>query len=265
MKEKSFSVITIALNNLAGFIETKASIDAQTFPDFEWIIIDGGSIDGTVECLQRLDRPNYTWRSQPDEGLYDAMNKGLELVRGDYVIFMNSGDRFADQNVLNRVHALLTESEEKADFVYGDAYEQSAKGELLLKPARPVSEMKRGMFTHHQAMFYDRRTIGGTRYDRRFRIAADYHFTCRILTSGIHAVRADFPICINARSGLSEKNARLGRRENLLIQKEILRIRPSRRAYNHASFIVSAIMRTYARGLYDRIRFRRTDPVDEIL
>jgi putative colanic acid biosynthesis glycosyltransferase len=257
MKEKRFSIITITLNDLDGFVETKASIVTQTFSDFQWVIVDGGSTDGTLEQLRRLDLPSCEWISQADEGLYDAMNKGLDLVTGQYVIFINSGDRFTDQNVLDRVDALLARKEEQVDFIYGDAYEQNTKGQLLLKPTRPVGAIRRGMFTHHQAMFYARKAIGDMRYDRRFRVAADYHFTCRLLTKGVRTVRVDFPISVNKRGGHSENNARIGRRENLVIQKEILRIGPSQRAYNHASFMISAIMRTYIRGLYDRIRFRQ--------
>src|SRR6202521_4290017 len=125
MKEERFSVLTITLNDVGGFVKTKASIDTQTFSDFQWIIVDGGATDGTVEHLRRLDRPNCKWISQADEGLYDAMNKGLNLVTGEYVIFMNSGDRFTDQNVLHRVDALLARNEEQADFIYGDAYEEN--------------------------------------------------------------------------------------------------------------------------------------------
>lgn len=263
MPERQFSVITIAKNNLPGLIDTNASTEAQSFRDFQWIIIDGGSSDGTHELLRLLDRPNLMWVSEPDRGLYDAMNKGLNLATGRYVIFMNSGDRFSNRDVLKHIDRLIAQ-EGAPGFIFGDAFEENAKGQLLLKPARPLREIRRGMFTHHQAMIYARNSIGETRYDQRFRVAADYHFTCRVLAKGIRAVRAGFPISINKRAGFSEKNARIGRQENIAIQREVLRVGRIRRALNYASFLASAALRAHMRGLYDRIRFRQGNQADEV-
>lgn len=263
MHEPQFSVITIALNNLPGLVETKSSTEGQSFQDFQWIIIDGGSHDGTHELLRRLDRPNLVWVSEPDRGLFDAMNKGLNLACGRYIIFMNSGDRFASKDVLKRLDTLIAQAG-APDFIFGDAFEENAQRQLLLKPAMPPREIRRGMFTHHQAMIYARKAIGAARYDSRFRVAADYHFTCRMLAKGVRTLRASFPISVNKRAGFSETNARIGRQENLAIQREILRVGPIRRAYNYASFLASAALRTHMRGLYDRIRFRQGHPVDEL-
>lgn len=255
-----FSVITIALNDLAGLTETKASVDVQDFSDFEWIVVDGGSIDGTLEYLRRFDQPNYRWKSEPDKGLFDAMNKGLDRATGQYAIFMNSGDRFAARDVLSRADALIAQSENQIGLLFGDAYEESSSGKLLLKPARSVGAIKRGMFTHHQSMMYARRVIGDMRYDCSFRLAADYHFTCRVLARGAGSLYLGFPISIFKRGGFSESNAELGRRENLAVQKDVLRLGPVRRAYNHASFLASAFLRTYMRGFYDRLRYRHAAP-----
>ncbi|HXM94764.1 MAG TPA: glycosyltransferase family 2 protein [Candidatus Dormibacteraeota bacterium] len=264
MKQVRFSIITIVLNDLVGLRETKTSVDAQGFSDFEWIVVDGGSIDGTLEHLRRLDRPNCRWISEPDEGLYYAMNKGLDLAAGQYVVFMNSADRFAGSNVLARAAALVAQNEQQPDLIFGDAYEETASGELLLKSARSVGAIKRGMFTHHQAMVYSRRAIGDMRYDCRFRVAADYHFTCRLLARGARSLRVGFPICIFKRAGLSENHAEIGRRENLAVQKEVLRLGPIRRTGNYASYLASSLVRTNMRGLYDRIRFRQITPPHEI-
>jgi putative colanic acid biosynthesis glycosyltransferase len=261
MKQVRFSVITIALNDLVGLRATKTSIDAQTLSDFEWIVVDGGSIDGTLEYLRQLDQPNCRWTSEPDDGLYYAMNKGLERATGEYAIFMNSGDRLAGKDVLARADKLLAQSEQPADLLFGDAYEETASGKLLLKPARSVDAIKRGMFTHHQAMMYARKAIGSMRYDCRFRMAADYHFTCRLLSRGARSLYVGFPICIFQRAGFSESHAEIGRREGLAVQKEVLRLGPVRRTYNHASFLASALMRTYMRSFYNRLRYRQAAPI----
>lgn len=259
-KQRRFSVITIALNDLAGLAQTHASVEAQRCSDYEWIIVDGGSTDGTLEYLGRLNGTQYRWSSEPDDGLYDAMNIGLARALGQYVIFMNSGDRFCSPDILARIGARLTQNGEECDLLFGDAYEETADGKLLLKSARKVSAIKYGMFTHHQAMVYSRRAIADMRYNCKLRIAADYDFTCRLLKRGGRSFRVEFPVCINKRAGLSEKNAEIGRRENLAIQKQILRLGPMRRTFNCALFVASSLMRTHMRGLYDRIRFRQTAP-----
>jgi putative colanic acid biosynthesis glycosyltransferase len=261
MKQARFTVITIVLNDLPGLRETTNSVKAQAFSDFEWLIVDGGSKDGTVEYLKQLDHPNCRWASEQDKGLFDAMNKGLARATGQYVIFMNSGDRFADGEVLNRVDASLRQDGQYPDLIFGDAYEETAGGDLLLKPARPARAINRGMFTHHQAMFYARNAVGDMRYDCKFRMAADYHFTSRLLASGARSLYVGFPICIFERAGFSEQNAAIGRRENLAVQKDVLRLGPARRIYNHASFLASAFLRTYMRGFYDRLRYRPAAPI----
>ena len=261
MKRARFTVITIALNDLSGVRETRISVETQSFSDFEWIVVDGGSTDGTLEYLRRLDQPNCGWTSEPDKGLFDAMNKGLDLAAGDYVIFMNSGDTFAGKDVLARVEALAAQNEDQMDLLFGDAYEKNSSGKLFLKPARSADAIRRGMFTHHQAMVYARKAIGDMRYDCRFRLAADYHFTSRLLARGARSFYVGFPICIFERAGLSEKNAGIGRRENLVVQKEVLRLGRAQRTYNHASFLVSAFLRTYMRSFYDRLRYRPAAPI----
>ena len=260
MKKARFTVITIGLNDLAGLRETRASVAAQTFPDFEWIIVDGGSTDGTVEYLQELDQSNCAWSSERDEGLFHAMNKGLDRASGEYVIFMNSGDRFANKDVLSRAHALLAQNEDQIDLLFGDAYEVSSDGQMLLKKARPVTSIKRGMFAHHQSIFYARRAIGTTRYHCGFRIAADYHFTSVLLAHGAKSFYLEYPLSLFQRGGSSETNAGIGRRENLIVQKDVLGVGLPRRTLNHISFLISAFFRTHMRRLYDRLRYRLVAP-----
>jgi putative colanic acid biosynthesis glycosyltransferase len=257
MTEQRFSIVTVTLNDSAGLAETHASVAAQTCADFEWLVIDGASSDGTIEYLRQLKHPMCKWISEVDGGLYDAMNKGLARATGHYIIFMNSGDRFASADVLSRIAGVLEEHEQDWDLLFGDALEETARGNLLLKRARAVNFVTYGMFTHHQAMLYSRRATVGMRYDCQYFIAGDYDFTCRLLAKGGTSFPLGFPVSINKRSGLSEKSADIGRRENLAIQKAVLQLGLARRAANYAAFLGSALMRTHLRGLYDRIRFRQ--------
>jgi putative colanic acid biosynthesis glycosyltransferase len=250
-----FSVITVVLNDKPGFQRTRASLEAQSFKDFEWIVVDGASTDGTLDEIRSIAAPSHLWISERDSGLFDAMNKGLFRARGEYIVFMNAGDTFAGPEVLRQVDSLLKVTPGVWDLAFGHAYEQAEDGTLLLKRARAASAIRYGMFTHHQAMFYRRAAIGKVRYDTSFHVAADYHFTCCFLKAAQRTLRIDLPVCVFTRGGLSMKKAETGRREALAIQKQTLKLSPGRRMLNHAAFLGSSLMRTHMRGLYDRLRF----------
>lgn len=111
-----FSIITINYNNAEGLRKTIESVINQIFQDFEYIVIDGGSTDGSKEVIEQYQDKITYWVSEPDKGVYHAMNKGTTEVKGDYVIYMNSGDVFFDNEVLRAVIPQL----EDYDIVYGD-------------------------------------------------------------------------------------------------------------------------------------------------
>ena len=96
------SIITVNLNNRDGLQKTIKSIICQTSKDFEWIIIDGGSTDGSVELIEKYAKYITYWVSEPDDGIYNAMNKGIELAKGDYLNFMNSGDCYASNEIVKQ-------------------------------------------------------------------------------------------------------------------------------------------------------------------
>ena len=101
------SVVTVCYNSVDSIEETMLSVLNQTYSDVEYIIIDGGSTDGTVDIIKKYaDRLVY-WVSEPDKGIYDAMNKGIAAATGDYINFMNSGDRFASTNVIEPSNILI--------------------------------------------------------------------------------------------------------------------------------------------------------------
>ena len=112
------SVITINYNDKDGLLRTAKSVVEQTFKDYEWLVIDGGSTDGSQEIMGQFSAHIAWGVSEPDGGIYEAMNKGLAKASGDYVQFLNSGDSFIDRDVLERVFAdnLL------ADVNYGDQW-----------------------------------------------------------------------------------------------------------------------------------------------
>lgn len=197
-----FSVITVCWNDKDGLIRTHQSMREQTCKDFEWIIVDGDSSDGSKSFLEQLSLKDSTWTSEPDEGLYDAMNKGMAEAKGGYIIFMNSGDVLADPDVLN---IIKNEACEKGlpDFIYGDAFDRFSNGANLLKKAKTHQWLWYGMFTHHQAMFYKRSAIGNLKYRLEYKLAADYGFTSEFLRQVNHIEYVGIPICIFESGGLT--------------------------------------------------------------
>jgi putative colanic acid biosynthesis glycosyltransferase len=213
-----FTLITITMNNLAGLKKTAASVLEQTCTDFEWVIIDGASKDGTIEFLASLPRQeNFLQTSEPDRGLYDAMNKGIERAKGDYLLFLNAGDCLAEATTLERIKTRLGKS--SPDFIYGDSWEGTEEHKNF-KRAKPHHTIRNGLFTHHQAMLYNRLSLGTLRYNLVYKIAADYDLTLKFLTNHPKCLRVDLPICLFERGGVSQRLVTLGRKEQFYIRAQ---------------------------------------------
>lgn len=223
----TFSIITITLNNIDGLEKTCKSIKKQTFTDFQWIVIDGGSTDGTIDLLRkersttRSGKTPFNFISEPDNGIYDAMNKGIGQAKGHYLIFLNAGDELAHENTLKIIHP---HTKDKPHFIYGDALEPKGnKGKHIYKTARRYKDLAWGMITHHQAMFYRRHTIRDFKlhYSLRYYISSDYDFTARFLLKAKKIKYINTPICIFEQGGVSQTNANLGRKEQYIIRESL--------------------------------------------
>lgn len=171
---KKISVITINYNNRQGLEETIQSVERQTYKNYEYIVIDGGSTDGSTEVIRQYAEHIDYWVSESDRGVYHAMNKGIEKATGEYLNFMNSGDTFYDENVLQTV----SEAEE-ADIL---------AGRLCLSPKGTVPEQYSLTFPRintyllysttlpHQAAFIKRKLFDGHLYDENLKIVSDWKF-----------------------------------------------------------------------------------------
>jgi len=247
------SVITVVRDDLAGLLATRASLRAQSVRDWEWIVVDGASTDGTAAWLAaHADEPAW-WRSAPDGGLYDAMNVGLDAARGTYVLFLNAGDTLAGPEVLGRLAAA------EADLLYGDALERAADGTLALKPARSHRFAFYGMFTHHQAMAYRRTLVAGLRFESRFVVGADYAFTLKALERSRRVLRLAFPVCVFAPGGVSQRRAAIGRSDQTRARRELLGIGRLPCAAITATQCCAAAMKRHLPSLYSFGRFRPLD------
>lgn len=247
---KPFSVITITRNNLSG-LQAAADSLAQENPDlFEWIVIDGASTDGTAAYLAAT---KAQWLSEPDHGIYDAMNKGIERARGDYVLFLNAGDTLAQPRSLETLAAILKARPVKPDLIYGDAFEDTKEGRST-KTARPHGQLQQGLFTHHQSIFYARETINDLRYDQRYDIAADYKFTAEFLRRAHDVFYWPRPVCVFEAGGLSQRRAFRGRMQQSLIRRELQMTSPVEEVLIVLKQTAAHTLRRLAPRLYWRLR-----------
>ena len=184
------SVITVTYNAVTTLPATLDSLFQQTYPHLEVIIVDGASTDGTVALVQRAGARISQWVSEPDSGLYDAMNKGLARATGDYVWFVNAGDEVATAETLDGIMAIAQRDHARdgawPDVLYGQAALIDAEGRDLglrtykrLPDEMRAADLRLGMVVSHQALLV-RRAIA-PRYDLRYRIAADIDWTIGVL------------------------------------------------------------------------------------
>ena len=167
------SIITINYNNVAGLQKTLASVISQNYDDIEYIVIDGGSLDGSKETiLQNKDKISY-WLSEEDKGIYHAMNKGINVATGEYALFLNSGDVLYDKDVIAKVTAHLSK-----DIVYGDLIQQISTEEIYCSfPDRIEFSYLFEKYLPHPSMFIrlDLFKKNGY-YNEKYKIVADWAF-----------------------------------------------------------------------------------------
>ncbi|MBN0987767.1 glycosyltransferase [Amphritea pacifica] len=220
------SVVTINYNNSEGLKLTLDSLVNQTVSCSQLILVDGGSADGSMDVFSSYDLSNVSSVesiSEPDGGLYDAMNKGLDRVVSDYVVFMNSGDCFADDHVLECVSLEIDRS--CPDFIYGDYIEGTNEG-FFYKAARNVLSNKKGMITSHQSMYFSKDMIkkNELKYQIQYLYAADYCFVSSFLCESKKNSYINKALCIFDASGVSNTNRYSALKENYKIRREVLKM-----------------------------------------
>jgi glycosyltransferase involved in cell wall biosynthesis len=169
------SVITVCLNAAPVIEATLRSVFAQNYANLEYVVVDGGSTDGTVEVIRRYADRLSAFVSEPDQGVYHAMNKGIDLARGEYLLFLNAGDALAAPDVISR-----TAGAADADVLYGDfAYSEGPR------KGRVTADIDKGVF-NHQCILYRKslHAAFGKYFSVRGLTAADYLFFMHLRASG---------------------------------------------------------------------------------
>lgn len=174
------SIITINLNNKAGLQKTMSSVLSQTFTDYEYIIIDGGSNDGSLDAIkENADKITY-WVSEPDKGIYNAINKGIAKAKGEYCLFLNGGDSLVHTNSLNS----LFKNSFDDDVVYWDLYliKGTKKIKKYCQPQKLTASFFYSNTLNHQSCLIKRNLFEKYGlYDENYRIVSDWKFLTEVI------------------------------------------------------------------------------------
>ncbi|MEO7211870.1 glycosyltransferase family 2 protein [Mucilaginibacter sp.] len=225
------SVITVVYNNVADIGRTLLSVLNQTHPAIEYIVIDGASTDGTLDIINTYKSRITKLVSEPDKGIYDAMNKGLAMATGDYVIFMNSGDEFYAADTVEKVFATA----DNADIYYGETEMLNIRRESLGQrrhkaPAKfNWKGFKFGMSISHQAI-YIRRTLTAP-YDPTYQLSADIDWIIRAAKKAKTIVKVNGYVAKYLVGGMSKAKHRQSLEERFAIMKKHYGLIPT--IFNH--------------------------------
>jgi putative colanic acid biosynthesis glycosyltransferase len=220
------SVITVVLNDRRGFAATARSIVGQTQPDCEWIVVDGGSTDGTLDLIRAHQARIAALRSGPDRGVYDAMNHGLGLARGEFVVFMNAGDRFAEPRTLARVVAAIRQAERAIDILFGGTIIELPRGVRVYRPPHPAeARLRYGLPAYHQATFVRRELHQAVPHDLAYQVSSDYYTIAKMCREGARTLTLDVPLALHdfGPHNLSRRATLRRFRDFVAIQRRLLR------------------------------------------
>lgn len=208
------SVITVCYNAAETLERTMQSVLEQTYRDIEYIIIDGGSTDGTLDIIRKYEDRFAYWVSEPDGGIYDAMNKGVMHATGEWVNFMNAGDRFVDEKVVETLFS--EEIESSYGCVFGDTlFAYREKNKVIKYGDDSIHKI---MPSCHQSIFCRRNLLLKYPFDLKYRIAADLAFFYRLKTEGCLSKYIDFIVAVyDASDGVSGRNLKETGKEILKI------------------------------------------------
>lgn len=240
-----FSVITVCYNAQATIEDTIQSVIAQTYHHVEYIIVDGASKDRTLSIINRYRDRIATVVSEPDKGLYDAMNKGLRLATGDYVCFLNAGDSFHEDDTLQQMVHTLRELTELPDVLYGETALVDAEGHFVRMRRLQAPEhltwhsFRQGMLVCHQA-FFAKRTLAEP-YDLRYRFSADFDWCIRIMKKSKVLHNTHLTLIDYLEEGMTTRNHKASLHERFRIMTKHYGWLST--VVHHAWFVVRAVIK----------------------
>lgn len=216
IRNPRITVITVCRNSARLLETTILNINSQEYLNKEFIIVDGASTDNTLDIINKYAEHIDKWVSEPDNGIYDAMNKGVQMASGEYCIFMNAGDTFASNNVLYRIFL----EPNKADVIYGNVIKRDKYGNKYEKQAEAPHNSHR-MFFCHQSALTRTECLREFPYDTLYTMSADFKLYKTLWRRGKKFCRLPIPISIFDTNGISNTSRSRGLEQNIAIVKEI--------------------------------------------
>ena len=249
-----YSIITINYNNRDGLERTIQSVINQTCQDFEYIIIDGGSTDGSVDVIKKYaDRIDY-WVSEPDKGIYNAMNKGILQAHGEYLNFMNSGDCFYNDEVLENIYTLLD-----SDIVIGKYHKTNEPVPWgFLYDDVSLLDLYVGTFCH-QATFIKNDLFINSMYDETYKIISDWKFFVeKLIFENASFRNTEIVIVRYDSTGISSRNVLLMKEERKEISKHFLpkRVMVDYEKLSHVNYCMPLILKLSGNEKFERIVYK---------
>lgn len=213
--QPKISVVTVCRNAKDLLMQTVRSVESQDYADLEYIVVDGASSDGSLKVIESCGCV-AKWVSEPDKGIYDAMNKGCRMATGDWILFLNAGDTFASADVVARLARDIAENPD-VDVVYGDVIRSGDSEEL--KKASPTLKPHRLAFCH-QSVICRRKLLEENPFDISHRYSADFKFFKILEKKGCGFKYAAFPVARFDVSGISTVERSSGLADNIRVIRE---------------------------------------------
>lgn len=240
----TFSVITVTYNAAEVLEDTIQSVITQTYHHVEYIIVDGASTDGTMDVVRKYRSRIRTVVSEPDKGLYDAMNKGMAMATGDYLCFLNAGDCFHEDDTLQQI-ARGIGGDGLPDILYGDTAIVDKEGHFLrmrrLSPPERLTwkSFRSGMLVCHQA-FFVRRELAEP-YDLRYRYSADFDWCVRVMKKARTTRNTRLTVVDYLDEGLTTRNHTASLKERFRIMARHYGLLST--VARHCWFVIRAILK----------------------
>ncbi len=250
-----YSIITINYNNSKGLRHTIESVINQTYRDYEFIIIDGGSTDNSVDIIKEYQRNITYWVSERDNGIYNAMNKGVKIARGEYLSFINSGDMLYDPKVLENSLPYL-----QADIIHGLAENLNTPVSKLCLIKIPNRDYLFSPTLHHQACLFKSNLFKNALYDENYKIVSDWKFYIeQIIFYNCSFFHMPVKIAMCEGGGISEVQNELGINERIDVLEGIVNTLKEKNCYKKYEEMILHLMFTSKQRLLIDSKIRNVE------